>query len=212
MFELTDIPRLLMSAMIILPIVMIIRESGYYGVATLLGATNKKLTVGCGPMFFQTRTLEVRRYFFMYSWMGYDELQPKSNKWHGLIYASPILTMAVAASVFNILLAEEVLPTNMFWEVFQFYLFFYILFDVAPVYLPNGQPTNGRAIFDLLWHGERSDFMKKNAEEEASQMQHASENQDDDISSDEASTQAQEETIKNRDRDQEEREDHASPS
>lgn len=42
MFGITDIPRLLMSALIILPIVMIIRESGYYLVATLLGATNKK--------------------------------------------------------------------------------------------------------------------------------------------------------------------------
>ncbi|SDI83565.1 hypothetical protein SAMN04488123_10725 [Natribacillus halophilus] len=65
MFELTDIPRLLMSALIILPIVMLIRESGYYLIATLLGSTYKKLTIGCGPVLLQRPTLEVRKYFFI---------------------------------------------------------------------------------------------------------------------------------------------------
>ncbi|MBB6450303.1 hypothetical protein HNR44_002286 [Geomicrobium halophilum] len=220
MFGLTDIPRLLMSALIILPLVMFIREAGYYSVATLLGATNKKLTIGCGPILFTLPTLEVRKYFFMYSWMDYDELNPDSKFWHGLIYASPILSSSIAATIINALIANGMIPSNVFWDVFLFYVFFYVLFDVLPVYLPDGQPTNGRAVFDLVWHGERSDFLKQKVQEEVSKMKetysHAqskdsSEGEGSSTPSEEASTKAQEETIENRDRDQREHGDHTDP-
>ncbi len=44
-----------------------------------------------------------------------------------------------------------------------------MLFDLIPVYLPDGQPTNGRAIFDLIWHGERSDFLKQQKDQNEKQ-------------------------------------------
>ncbi|AXF55684.1 hypothetical protein [Salicibibacter kimchii] len=215
MFELTDLPRLFLSALVVLPIVMVIRENGYYLAATLLGATNKKLTIGCGPILFSTRTLEVRRYVIMYSWMDYDELNPEGKFWHIVIYASPILTMGVVAVITNSLLANGVLSSNMFWDLFLFYLFFYILFDVLPVYLPDGQPTNGRAIFDLIWHGERSDFLKKDIQDhlnpERTEKDHSFGESENEVSPEDASTEAQKKTIENRDRDQEERGDHADP-
>ncbi|QQK75594.1 hypothetical protein HUG15_08475 [Salicibibacter cibarius] len=211
MFGLTDIPRLLMSALIILPIVMLIRESGYYLIATLLGSTYKKLTIGCGPVLFQRPTLEVRKYFFMYSWMDYDELRPDSKLWHGLIYASPILTMIFTAMILNALLGQGIIGENMFWDIFLFYLFFYVLFEAMPVYLPDGQPTNGRALFDLVWHGERSDFIKQDADTESEQMQHVTNDQGDTASGQTASTQAQQATMENMKRDQRERDDHTEP-
>ncbi|QDI90807.1 hypothetical protein EPH95_06130 [Salicibibacter halophilus] len=211
MFGFDDVPRLLMSAMLILPIVMFIRESGYYFVTTLLGATEKKLTIGCGPVLFQTRTIEVRRYFFMYSWMDYEELRPDSKFWHALIYAAPILSMIVIAMVVNMLIGQGVLPANTFWDIFLFYLFFYVLFETVPVYLPDGQPTNGRALFDLFWHGESSDFSKLDADTESGPMQHVSNDGSQTHSSEEASTQAQKETMENMERDQQERDDHTQP-
>lgn len=202
MFSPTDWFRLLMAALFILPIVTIIRESGYYLAATLLKGENKHLIIGSGPTLFKVSTVEVRRYFFMYSWMEYDELKPGNRFWHGLIYAAPILTTGTVAILVNSLVLNEVLPANIFWTTFIFYCFYYVLFDVIPVYLPDGQPTNGRAIFDLIWHGERSDYKKQR------EGQRASTNKED---SERSNTEAQEETMENRDRDDQERGDHTNP-
>lgn len=198
MFGFLDLLQLFMSALIILPIVTVIRESGYYFTAVLLGAKNKKLVVGSGPLLFSLKTIEVRRYFFMFSWMEYDGLNPSSRFWHGFIYASPILSCAIIAVAVNSLLAASILPDNMFWSSFMFYIFYFMLFDLIPVYLPDGQPTNGRAIFDLIWHGERSDFLKQHDDQSDDQLKRSH-------------TKAQEETMNNRDKDKNERNNHADP-
>ncbi|MEK3907526.1 hypothetical protein [Oceanobacillus sp. FSL W7-1309] len=72
MFGLFDLLRLLMSVLIILPLSSVLRESGYYLAATILGAKEKKLIIGSGPVLFRLPTIEVRKYFFMYSWMEYE--------------------------------------------------------------------------------------------------------------------------------------------
>lgn len=199
MFGLFDVVRLVMAALIILPVTAVIREGGYYFAATLLGAKDKKLTVGSGPVLFAFPTLEVRRYFFMYSWMEYEVLQPSNRFWHGVIYASPIIGPLLLGIIINTLLAQDILPSNMFWDTLMYYLFYYIFFDLIPVYLPDGQPTNGRAIYDLIRYGERSDFLKKEIEEEPLGNVKL------------GYTEEQEETVKNRDRDRQERSDHTRP-
>ncbi|WP_176463598.1 hypothetical protein [Shouchella lehensis] len=190
MFTFIDLAQLIMSAIIILPIVTVIRESGYYLTAVLLGASNKKLVVGSGPKLFSLKTIEVRRYFFMYSWMEYEELNPRNRFWHGFIYASPILSSTIVGVIVNALLAAQLIPDNMFWSTFMFYVFYFVFFDLIPVYLPDGQPTNGRAIFDLIWHGQRSDYVKNQER---------------------SYTSSQEKTMQNRDKDKREREDHSDP-
>ncbi len=189
-----------MSALFILPLTTIIRESGYYLAASILGGTNKKLIIGSGPILFSLKTVEVRRYFFMYSWMQYDELRPSNRFWHGFIYASPILTTGVCAFTVNSLILSGTLDNNIFWSTFIFYCFYFMLFDVIPVYLPDGQPTNGRAIFDLVWHGERSDYLKQKKEEN-----------DESTDNERSNTEEQEETMQHRDRAEEERGDHIDP-
>ena len=201
MFGLDDLFRLIIAALIILPLTSIIRESGYYLAVTILGAKEKKLIVGSGPILFTLPTIEVRKYFFMYSWIEYEELNPSNRFWHGMIYASPIVGPLLLGLLINTLLANGVLEANMFWNTFLFYIFYYIFFDVIPVYLPDGQPTNGRAIFDLIRHGERSDYRKTRLEQE--------ENSEDEPK---GYTEAQEDTIENRDRDQQERQDHTDPT
>ncbi|WP_180316681.1 hypothetical protein [Shouchella shacheensis] len=231
MFDLFDLFRLFVSALFILPVVTIIRESGYYLVVTLLGAKEKKLTIGSGPILFTMPTVEVRRYFFMYSWLEYEDIRTESRFWHGLIYASPMLSNLIAGVIVNSLLAGDMLPGQIFWETFVFYVFYFVLFDALPVYLPDGQPTNGRAIFDLLWHGKRSDFMKKEAEEDGDEKantdaqeetmenrnrdqgrREAEDKNGENEDGDQGRTEAQEETIENRDRDQRERDDHTDPA
>ncbi|MBM7839817.1 hypothetical protein JOC54_003097 [Alkalihalobacillus xiaoxiensis] len=197
MFSPTDWFRLLMAALFILPLTTVIRESGYYLAATILQGTNKNLIIGSGPTLFKLPTIEVRRYFFMYSWMEYDELKPSNRLWHGFIYLSPILTTGVSAVTVNSLVLNGVLDNNIFWSTFIFYCFYFMLFDLIPVYLPDGQPTNGRAIYDLIRHGERSDYIKAREDKK--------------ISEERSNTEAQEETMENRDRDDQERGDHTNP-
>ncbi|WP_052366289.1 hypothetical protein [Geomicrobium sp. JCM 19055] len=115
--------------------------------------------------------------------------------------------MLAVATLINFLVGQNVLPANTFWDIFLFYLFFYILFDVVPVYNADGQPTNGRAIFDLIWHGESSDFVKPDANTESKSMQHISSYED----GLETTTNAQAETIANMNRDQRNRGDHTRP-
>ncbi|WP_185690693.1 hypothetical protein [Shouchella lehensis] len=205
MFSHMDWVRLFMAALFILPLVTIIRESGYYVVATLLRGKNKKLVIGSGPTLVKFPTVEIRRYFFMFSWMEYDELKPRNRFWHGLIYAAPILSTGTVAFLANAFVLEGILPANIFWSTFIFYCFYYMLFDVIPVYLPDGQPTNGRAIFDLMWHGERSDYKKQREEEKEKKQKEGK------ADGDRSNTDAQEETMENRDRDEEERGDHTNP-
>ncbi|WYP27323.1 hypothetical protein NSQ54_04195 [Alkalihalobacillus sp. FSL W8-0930] len=212
MFGLYDLFRLIVAAIVILPITSVIRESGYYLAVTILGAKEKKLIVGSGPILFSLPTIEVRRYFFMYSWIEYEELNPKNRFWHGFIYASPIIGPLLLGLAINMMLANGVIESNVFWSTFLFYIFYYIFFDVIPVYLPDGQPTNGRAIFDLIWHGERSDYKKARLEKEKEEQENKSEEDSAKNSEKEGYTEAQEETIENRDRDQETREDHTDPS
>ncbi|AXF57056.1 hypothetical protein [Salicibibacter kimchii] len=191
MFDLYDLLRLLVSAFFILPIVSLIRESGYFLIATLLGAKNKHIYVGAGPILFRLPSIEIRRYFFITSWVTYDEIQPDHKFWHILIYASPMLSNIFVAAVINSLLGAEVIGGEIFWNTFLFYTFYFVLFDALPVYHPDGQPTNGRAIYDVIRHNHW----------------HTSERRYDDPDHPAARTKEQEETIKNRDRDMDRRED-----
>ncbi|QQK74810.1 hypothetical protein HUG15_03785 [Salicibibacter cibarius] len=185
MFDFSDLLRLLVSVFFILPTVSIIREAGYYLAAVLLGATNKYIVVGSGPVLFRFPSIEVRRYFFMTSWITYDEIQPDHKFWHILIYASPMLSNIIVAVIINSLLGAEILGGEIFWNTFLFYTFYFVLFDALPVYQPDGQPTNGRAIYDVIRHNHW----------------HTSERSYDDPNHPAARTKEQEETIKNRDRD-----------
>lgn len=191
MFGFNELLRLLVAIFFILPIVTTIRETGYYIVATLLGATEKKLIIGSGPTMLRLKTIEIRRYFFMYSWVEYDEVRPKSRFWTVLLYASPILSNMTVGLTVNFLVGQGILASNIFWQTFLFYVFYYVLFDMLPVYLPDGQPTNGRAIFDLLWYQKKSSYMKSSRENKDQQQT-------------DADTRAQKETIKNRGRNRDE--------
>ncbi|GAK13701.1 hypothetical protein [Geomicrobium sp. JCM 19039] len=188
MFDFLDLLRLLISAFVILPFVSLIRESGYYLVATLLGAKNKKIIIGCGPKLFSLPSIEVRRYFFMFSWCHYDDIRPDHKFWHALIYASPMLSNILAAVMVNIMLGFGLLPGETLWNTFLFYTFYFVLFDALPVYMPDGQPTNGRAIWDLFRHD----------------RWYTSDNRDRD---EQRSTEEQKKTMENRKRDEAERGD-----
>ena len=159
MFGLSDLLSLIISAFIILPIVIFLREAGYFLVSWLFGVINPRLTIGSGPRVKKFGMIDIRRYYHVYSWFSYDDLKRKSKLAYICIYAAPILTNLSLALLINYLIANgwaEEYKT--FWDRFVFYAFYYVLFDVVPMKTVNGKPNNGMIVYEMIRYGKRVDF------------------------------------------------------
>ena len=159
MFGLSDLLSLIISAFIILPIVIFLREAGYFLVSWLFGVINPRLTIGSGPRVGKFGMIDIRRYYHVYSWFSYDDLKRKSKLAYICIYAAPILTNLSLALLINYLIANgwaEEYKT--FWDRFVFYAFYYVLFDVVPMKTVNGKPNNGMIVYEMIRYGKRVDF------------------------------------------------------
>lgn len=159
MFGLADLLSLIISAFIILPVVVFLREMGYVIVSILLGVKNPRLTVGSGPRILKISMFDIRKYYHLYSWFSYDSLKREGKFAYIMLYAGPILVNVVVALVINAMLANDMLQEyETFWNRFIFYAFYYVLFDVVPMKTANGMPNNGLIIYEMLRYGKRTDF------------------------------------------------------
>ena len=125
MFGLSDLVALVISAFIILPVVVFLREMGYVIVGVLLGVKNPRLTVGSGPRIVKVGMFDIRKYYHLYSWFSYDSLKREGKFAYILLYAGPILVNVVVALVINAMLANDMLQEyETFWNRFIFYVFY----------------------------------------------------------------------------------------
>lgn len=158
-FGLQDLISLIISAFIILPVVVFLRELGYVITSAVFGVVNPRLTVGSGPRVFKFGIFDFRRYYHLYSWFSYDDLKRKGKFIYVLIYAGPILINLIPALILNALLANGIIVKyETFWSRFLFYQFYYVLFDVVPMKTVNGMPNNGMIIYEMLRYGKRVDY------------------------------------------------------
>ena len=159
MFGLADLLSLIISAFIILPVVVFIRETGYLIVSIIFGVKNPRLTIGSGPRLVKIGMFDIRKYYHLYSWFSYDSLKREGKIAYVLIYAGPILINVILAVTINALLANDIIEEYAtFWDRFVFYVFFYVLFDVVPMKMADGKPNNGLIIYDMLRYGRRTDY------------------------------------------------------
>ncbi|GGA47517.1 hypothetical protein GCM10011384_41520 [Psychrobacillus lasiicapitis] len=159
LFGFADLLSVVISAFIILPIVVFLRESGYLIVSKLLGVENPRLTIGSGPRIFKIGIFDVRKYYHLYSWFSYDDIKRNNKFAYIFIYAGPILVNLLLALVINALLANGFIQEQKdFWERFIFYAFYYVLFDLVPMKTLNGMPNNGMIIYEMLRYGKRTDY------------------------------------------------------
>lgn len=159
MFGFGDLLSLIISAFIILPVVVFLREMGYILASIVLGVNNPRLTVGSGPRIVKIGMFDVRKYYHLYSWFSYDSLKRESKFSYILLYASPILLNLIVAVTINALLANGMLEDRTtFWNRFIFYAFYYVLFDVVPMKTANGMPNNGLIIYEMFRFGKRNDY------------------------------------------------------
>lgn len=159
MFGLADLLSLIISAFIILPVVIFIRESGYLLVSAIFGVKNPRLTIGSGPRIVKIWMFDIRKYYHLYSWYSYDDLRSKGKIAYTFIYAGPILINMAVAFAINAMLANGLLEEyRTFWDRFVFYAFYYVLFDIVPMKTANGKPNNGLIIYEMLRYGRRTDY------------------------------------------------------
>lgn len=159
MFGLTDLLSLIISAFIILPVVIFIRETGYLLVSAIFGVKNPRLTIGSGPRIVKIWMFDIRKYYHLYSWYSYDDLRSKGKIAYTFIYAGPILINMAVAFAINAMLANGLLEEyRTFWDRFVFYAFYYVLFDIVPMKTANGKPNNGLIIYEMLRYGRRTDY------------------------------------------------------
>ncbi|KZE37232.1 hypothetical protein AV656_11695 [Bhargavaea cecembensis] len=159
MFGLNDLISLVISAFIILPVVIFMRELGYVIMSAIFGVVNPRLTIGSGPRLFKFWIFDVRKYYHLYSWYSYDDLKRKGKFAYVLIYAGPILINLVPALILNALIANDIVTEyETFWNRFLFYQFYYVLFDIVPMKTINGMPNNGMIIYEMLRYGKRVDY------------------------------------------------------
>lgn len=159
MFGFSDLLSLVISAFIILPIVLLLRETGYLIASEVFGVKNARLTIGSGPRVFKFWIIDVRKYYHLFSWFSYDALKKESKLAYICIYAGPILMNLSVALLLNGLLANDLLEEHRtFWNRFVFYGFYYVLFDAIPMRTVNGMPNNGMIIYEMLRYGKRTDY------------------------------------------------------
>lgn len=159
MFGFSDFISLVISAFIILPLTILIRETGYLIASGVVGVKNPRLTIGSGPRVFKIGIFDVRKYYQLYSWFSYDSLKRDNKFAYIFLYGSPIMMTLVLALSLNALLANGVLQSFMtFWDRFIFYAIFYLLFDVVPMKMQGGMPNNGMIIYEMLRYGKRMDY------------------------------------------------------
>lgn len=195
MFGLSDLVSLIISAFIILPVVILLRQLGYVVISEVLGVVNPRLTIGSGPRVLKFGIFDVRKYYHLYSWFSYDSLKREGKIAYISLYTAPILVNVVVALAINLLIANEVITEYVtFWDRFIFYAFYYVLFDVVPMKTANGMPNNGWIIYEMLRYGKRTDYndepfipsttdVEKAYEEEMEKIEEMKEHQKDVIES-----------------------------
>ncbi|MBD1379526.1 zinc metalloprotease [Metabacillus arenae] len=161
MFGLFDFISLILSVFIILPIVSIIHETGHLFFAYLFKAKNHKLEIGCGKPLFEVGRIRIRRFYFWYSWCQFEQLKRNSRIHYILVYAGPMIFNIVAAFLVNGLVYLKVLEESKFWNQFIYYSIFFVIFDILPMRYPDGQPSNGLVIYEMIRYGKKATFQKE---------------------------------------------------
>lgn len=162
MFGISDLISLIISAFIILPAVVFLRELGYVIVSWLFGVTEPRVTIGSGRRIFKFGMFDIRRYYHLYSWFSYDKLKHESKFAYISIYAAPILINLVFGLSINLLIANGLIEEyKTFWDRFVFYAFYYVLFDAVPMTTFNGKPNNGMIIYKMIRYEKRIDSSEK---------------------------------------------------
>ncbi|HEY9577352.1 MAG TPA: hypothetical protein VIR64_06750 [Pseudobacillus sp.] len=152
MFTFKDMVTFFWAFFITLPSTLIIHTGGHIFFAWLFGGATK-LTVGRGKVIFSFRKIEVRKFYFVDAACFYEELRREKRWKHALIYAGGPLFNILSIIVINGLIHLDYLPKHLFFYQFVYFSLYLIFFSLIPIDYGKENPSDGKAIYDVLKYG-----------------------------------------------------------
>ncbi|WP_096439579.1 M50 family metallopeptidase [Alteribacter populi] len=159
MFGWSDIPTFIWALFVILPIVSLIHELGHFLFTRLFGG-KLDFSLGRGKIIFKLGEFEIRRVYFLDSWCQIKELKV-NNRWsHAIVYLGGPLFNIGSVVIINSSIHAGVLPAHILFYQFVYFSLYFAFFSLLPVEYGEGQPSDGKAIYDVLRHGTSKDSRK----------------------------------------------------
>jgi hypothetical protein len=152
MFGWSDMPKLLFSFLIVIPLVSVIHQLGHSLMAIFLGG-RVNFTIGQGRTVFRWKKIKIKSIYFLHSFCIYEKLKYDNRFTHACVYAGG--TIANLASIFlvNGLIILDVLSKSLFSYQFVYFSVYYIVFSLLPFEYSETAFSDGRAIYDALRYG-----------------------------------------------------------
>ncbi|MED4212963.1 site-2 protease family protein [Priestia megaterium] len=152
MFGWSDMPKLLFSFLIVIPLVSVIHQLGHSLMAIILGG-RVDFTIGQGRTIFRWKKIKIKSIYFLHSFCIYEKLKYDNRFTHACVYAGG--TIANLASILLVygLIMWGVLSKNLFSYQFVYFSIYYIVFSLLPFEYSETSLSDGRAIYDALRYG-----------------------------------------------------------
>ncbi|WP_176586293.1 site-2 protease family protein [Priestia megaterium] len=152
MFGWSDMPKLLFSFLIVIPLVSVIHQLGHSLMAIILGG-RVDFTIGQGRTIFRWKKIKIKSIYFLHSFCIYEKLKYDNRFTHVCVYAGG--TIANLASILLVygLIMWGVLSKNLFSYQFVYFSIYYIVFSLLPFEYSETSLSDGRAIYDALRYG-----------------------------------------------------------
>ncbi|GAB1779257.1 site-2 protease family protein [Priestia megaterium] len=152
MFGWSDMPKLLFSFLIVIPLVSVIHQLGHSLMAIILGG-RVDFTIGQGKTIFKWKKIKIKSIYFLHSFCIYEKLKYDNRFTHACVYAGG--TIANLASILLVygLIMLGVLSKNLFSYQFVYFSIYYIVFSLLPFEYSETSLSDGRAIYDALRYG-----------------------------------------------------------
>ncbi|MBQ4869136.1 hypothetical protein IHQ11_21940 [Priestia megaterium] len=152
MFGWSDMPKLLFSFLIVIPLVSVIHQLGHSLIAIILGG-RVDFTIGQGRTIFRWKKIKIKSIYFLHSFCIYEKLKYDNRFTHACVYAGG--TIANLASILLVygLIMLGVLSKNLFSYQFVYFSIYYIVFSLLPFEYSETSLSDGRAIYDALRYG-----------------------------------------------------------
>ncbi|MCJ7988372.1 site-2 protease family protein [Priestia megaterium] len=152
MFGWSDMPKLLFSFLIVIPLVSVIHQLGHSLMAIILGG-RIDFTIGQGRTIFRWKKIKIKSIYFLHSFCIYEKLKYDNRFTHACVYAGG--TIANLASILLVygLIMWGVLSKNLFSYQFVYFSIYYIVFSLLPFEYSETSLSDGRAIYDALRYG-----------------------------------------------------------
>lgn len=155
MFGWSDMPKLLFSFLIVIPLVSVIHQLEHSLMAIILGG-RIDFTIGQGRTIFRWKKIKIKSIYFLHSFCIYEKLKYDNRFTHACVYAGG--TIANLASILLVygLIMWGVLSKNLFSYQFVYFSIYYIVFSLLPFEYSEYSETSlsdGRAIYDALRYG-----------------------------------------------------------